>query len=113
AKNEIEEMVGLDASQAICVSAKTGVGIDELLEAIVTYVPPPRADPAGPLKALIIDSWWDTYRGVISLVRVMSGTLTAKQEVRFLATDTVFDVLEVGVFSPEPIKLAKLEAGEV
>jgi GTP-binding protein LepA len=113
AKNQIEEMVGLDASQAISVSAKTGVGIDELLEAIVTYIPAPRADPDGPLKALIIDSWWDTYRGVISLVRVMSGTLTAKQEVRFLATNKVFDVLEVGVFAPEPLKLAKLEAGEV
>lgn len=113
AKHEIEEMVGLDASQAICVSAKTGVGIDELLEAIVTYVPPPRADPAGALKALIIDSWWDTYRGVISLVRVMSGTLTAKREVRFMATDKRYDVLEVGVFAPEPMKLDKLEAGEV
>ncbi len=113
AKHQIEEMVGLDASQAIPVSAKTGVGIDELLEAIVTYVPAPHADPEGPLEALIIDSWWDTYRGVISLVRVMSGTLTAKQEVRFLATDKVYDVLEVGVFAPEPLKLAKLEAGEV
>ena len=106
-------MVGLDASQAIPVSAKTGVGIDELLEAIITYIPAPRADPDGPLKALIIDSWWDTYRGVVSLVRVMSGTLTAKQEVRFLATNKVYDVLEVGVFAPEPMKLPKLEAGEV
>ncbi|HVH98745.1 MAG TPA: translation elongation factor 4 [Enhygromyxa sp.] len=113
AKSQIEEMIGLDASQAIPVSAKTGIGIDELLEAIVTYVPPPHADPNGPLKALIIDSWWDTYRGVISLVRVMSGVLTAKQQVRFLATDKVFDVLEVGVFSPEAVKLEKLEAGEV
>ncbi|KIG14779.1 Translation elongation factor LepA [Enhygromyxa salina] len=113
AKNEIEEMVGLDASQAICVSAKTGLGIDELLEAIITYVPPPRADPSGPLKALIIDSWWDNYRGVISLVRVMSGTLLPKQDVRFMATSKVFDVLEVGVFAPEPLKLTKLEAGEV
>ncbi|NVB41755.1 elongation factor 4 [Pseudenhygromyxa sp. WMMC2535] len=113
AKEQIEEMVGLDASQAICVSAKTGVGIDELLEAIVTYLPPPRLDPKGPLRALIIDSWWDTYRGVISLVRVMSGTLLPKQEVRFVATNKRYDVLEVGVFSPEPLKLDKLEAGEV
>ena len=113
AKQEIEEMVGLDASQAIPVSAKTGVGIDDLLEAIVTYLPAPRADPSGPAKALIIDSWWDTYRGVISLVRVMSGTLQPKQQVRFMATDKVFDILEVGVFAPEPVKLEKLEAGEV
>jgi GTP-binding protein LepA len=113
AKAQIEEMVGLDASQAIPVSAKTGQGIDDLLEAIVTYLPPPHADPSGPLQALIIDSWWDTYRGVISLVRVMSGVLEAKQQVRFLATNKVFDVLEVGVFSPEAVKLAKLEAGEV
>ena len=112
-KTEIEEMVGLDASQAICVSAKTGQGIDELLEAIITYLPPPKADPAAPLKALIIDSWWDTYRGVISLVRVMAGTLEARQRVRFMATDKRYDVLEVGVFAPEPQALAKLEAGEV
>ena len=66
-KAEIEEMVGLDASSAILVSAKTGVGVDELLEAIVTLIPPPRADTEGPLRALIVDSWWDSYRGVISL----------------------------------------------
>ncbi len=113
AKSEIEEIIGLDASQAIPVSAKTGIGIDELLEAIITYVPPPRADPRGRLKALIIDSWWDNYRGVISLVRVMSGTLEAKQRVRFFATDKLYDVLEVGVFAPESVKLPKLEAGEV
>jgi len=112
-KRDIEEMVGLDASQAICVSAKTGIGIDDLLEAIVTYVPPPRANPEGLLKALVIDSWWDTYRGVISLVRVMSGTLRPKQQIRYMATDKVFEVLEVGVFSPDATKLPKLEAGEV
>ncbi len=113
AKEQIEDMVGLDASQAICVSAKTGVGIDELLEAIITYLPPPELDPEGPLKVLIIDSWWDTYRGVISLVRVMSGRLRAKQRVLFMATDKRYDVLEVGVFAPEPMKLDALEAGEV
>ena len=113
AKAEIEEMVGLDASQAIPVSAKTGLGIDDLLEAIVTYLPPPRADTQGPLKALIIDSWWDTYRGVISLVRVMSGALLPRRQVRFMATNKIYDVLEVGVFAPEPMKLDKLEAGEV
>jgi len=113
AKAEIEEMVGLDASQAIPVSAKTGEGIDELLEAIITYLPPPRADISGPVKALIIDSWWDTYRGVISLVRVFSGTLLPKHEVRFMATNKVYDILELGVFAPDPFKLDKLEAGEV
>ena len=114
AKNEIEEMVGLDASQAICVSAKTGEGIDELLEAIVTLIPPPKADPNGPLKALIIDSWWDPYRGVISMVRVVSGCLKPKAKmVRFCATGKEFDVLEVGVFAPTMKALEDLKAGEV
>src|SRR5690606_1237234 len=93
AKHEIEEMVGLDASQAICVSAKTGQGIDELLEAIVTLIPPPKADPEAPLRALIIDSWWDAYRGVISMVRVVSGTLRKKtRDVHFIATERDFEV---------------------
>ena len=114
AKEEIEEMVGLDASQAICVSAKTGQGIDELLEAIVTLIPPPKADPEAPLQALIIDSWWDAYRGVISMVRVVSGTLRKKsRDVHFIATEKDFEVLEVGVFSPVMKALPELKAGEV
>jgi GTP-binding protein LepA len=114
AKREIEEMVGLDASQAICVSAKTGEGIDELLEAIVTLIPPPKADPETALQALIIDSWWDAYRGVISMVRVVSGRLEPKaQSVRFMSTGKEFEVLETGVFSPTMKPLPELSAGEV
>lgn len=112
-KEDIEETVGLDASGAILVSAKTGQGIDELLEAIVTLLPAPRGDSEAALQALIMDSWWDAYRGVISIVRVVAGTLKRKQEVRFVATAKDFDVLDVGVFSPEMKELPDLKAGEV
>ena len=100
-KAEIEEMVGLDASQAILCSAKTGAGVDEVLEAIVTYVPPPEGDTEAPLKALIFDSWWDAYRGVISMVRVVQGRIRAKDAVRFVATGNEYEVLEAGVYAPE------------
>ena len=112
-KAQIEETVGLDASNAILCSAKTGIGIPELLEAIVLLVPPPRADPEASLRALLIDSWWDSYRGVISIVRVVSGTVRPGSDVRFLATKKHFDVLEVGVFAPQSKPLPHLRAGEV
>jgi len=112
-KNEIEEMVGLDASSAILCSAKTGQGIGELLEAIVTLIPPPRADPEARMKALLIDSWWDSYKGVISMVRVVSGRLKPKMSVRLMATDKEYEITNVGVFAPLMKDLPFLEAGEV
>ncbi len=112
-KEDIEEMVGLDASQAICVSAKTGQGIHELLEAIVTLIPHPEGDVDGPLKALIFDSWWDAYRGVISMIRVVQGRIRAKEDVRFVATGNAYEVIEVGVFAPVPKVLGELAAGDV
>ncbi len=112
-KEEIEEMVGLDADSAILVSAKTGVGIEQLLEAIVTLIPPPRADPQAKLQALIVDSWWDSYRGVISVIRLFSGTLKPKDKVRLMATGKEYEVTNVGVFAPVAKDLPCLEAGEV
>ncbi len=88
AKKQIEEVIGIDASDAILASAKTGIGIHEILEAVVTRIPPPKGDPEAPLQALIFDSWYDTYRGVVMLVRVVDGTLRQGQKIRLLATRT-------------------------
>jgi GTP-binding protein LepA len=112
-RKEIEDVIGIDASQAIPASAKTGLGIDEVLEAIVTYVPPPKGDPAAPFRALIIDSWFDTYRGVIALVRVMDGRIQRGQRARFMATNWASEVTELGVYAPFPRAVEALEHGQV
>ena len=110
---EIEDLVGLDVSGAIFCSAKTGQGIEEILEAIVKYVPHPAGDPEKPPRALVIDSWWDSYKGVISLVRVVDGTFRPRQPVRMLATGKDYEIVSVGVFAPDGIALESLQAGEV
>ena len=92
-KAEIEEVIGLDASDAIPASAKEGIGIKEILEEIVTKVPPPEGDETAPLKALIIDSWYDSYQGVIVMVRVFDGSIIKGQKIRFMATGNSFDVI--------------------
>ncbi|HUQ93975.1 MAG TPA: translation elongation factor 4 [Bryobacteraceae bacterium] len=112
-KEQIEQFIGLDASHAIMVSAKQGVGIHELLEAIVHLVPPPKGDPEGPLRALIFDSWFDPYRGVIILFRVMEGRIRVGQKIRLMATAKVADVDGLGYQSPKPVPLQELSAGEV
>jgi GTP-binding protein LepA len=112
-RKEIEEIIGLDASLAIPVSAKEGVGIDDLLEAIVARIPAPGGDPEAPLKALIFDSWYDSYRGVVMLVRVLEGTIAPKQKVLFWSTKREHEVQETGVFSPHATAAGKLIAGEV
>jgi len=109
----IEKAVGLDATDAIPVSAKTGVGIDEVLEAIVHRLPPPTGDPEAPLQALVFDSWFDAYRGVIVLVRVMQGTLRKGQRIRFMSNGKMYDVDSMGVLMPKPVEIAELRAGEV
>src|SRR5690606_28471741 len=86
ARQEIEDVIGIDASQAVLASAKTGMGIDEILEAIVRQVPPPKGDPAAPLQALIIDSWFDNYVGVVMLVRIVNGVLKPKDKILLMAT---------------------------
>jgi GTP-binding protein LepA len=109
----IEKAVGLDATDAICVSAKTGQGVAEVLEAIVHRLPPPTGDPEAPLQALIFDSWFDAYRGVIVLVRVMQGTLRKGQRIRLMSNGKSFEVESMGVMLPKPVEIAELLAGEV
>ncbi|HSD89825.1 MAG TPA: translation elongation factor 4, partial [Kofleriaceae bacterium] len=112
-KNQIEETIGLDASDAVLVSAKTGVGIPEMLEAIVHRIPPPKADREAPLAALIFDSWYDSYRGVVVLVRVMSGRITKGTKLKFWNTNVVYDCVMVAVRSPLLTEIDVLEAGQV
>ncbi len=110
---QIEEIVGLDAHTAILASAKAGIGVPEILEAVVHRLPAPKGDPDGPLKALIFDSWYDAYRGVIVLVRVIDGELRPGMKVRFMAAGQDFEVEQVGGFTPKPVTLGDLGVGEV
>jgi GTP-binding protein LepA len=109
----IEKAVGLDATDAIPVSAKTGQGVAEVLEAIVHRLPPPKGDPDAPLQALIFDSWFDAYRGVIVLVRVMEGTMRKGQRIRLMSNSKSFEVESMGVLMPKPVEIGQLTAGEV
>ncbi len=110
---EIEDIVGIDASDAVRCSAKTGIGIEEVLELVVARVPPPKGDPAAPLKALIIDSWFDNYVGVVMLVRVVDGVLKPKQRIRMMASAAEYLCEQVGVFTPKSVQREQLSAGEV
>ncbi len=112
-QEDIEQAVGLDATDAIPVSAKTGQGVDEVLEAIVHRLPAPKGDPDAPLQALIFDSWFDAYRGVIVLVRVMQGTMRKGQHIRFMSNGISHDIESMGVLCPKPVEIAELIAGEV
>ena len=110
---EIEEIIGVSAEHAVRVSAKTGEGVPELLEAIVARIPPPSGDPLAPLQALIIDSWFDNYVGVVSLVRVMNGTLRQGEKLRMMSTGRSHGVDKLGCFTPKSMALPALSAGEV
>jgi len=112
-KEEIEEIIGLDTSDAVEASAKEGIGIHEILETIVHKVPPPKGDATAPLKALIFDSWYDSYQGVIVLVRIVDGTIRKGDKVLLMANRKNYEVLKVGVFSPHPVEMPSLAAGEV
>ncbi|MDA8354303.1 MAG: translation elongation factor 4 [Firmicutes bacterium] len=112
-KREVEDLIGLDASDAVLASAKQGLGIEEILEQIVEKVPPPEGDPDARLKALIYDSVYDAYRGVITYIRVVDGSLRKGMKVRMMATGKEFDVSEVGVFTPKPVSRDQLNPGEV
>jgi GTP-binding protein LepA len=112
-RREIEEVIGLAAHDAVPCSAKEGIGIEEILEQIVHRVPPPGGDPEAPLKAIVFDSWYDTYRGVVMLVRVFEGTLRPKLKVRLWSNKKEFEVQELGIFAPFPKAIGELMAGEV
>ncbi|MGP1254081.1 MAG: translation elongation factor 4 [Kiloniellales bacterium] len=112
-KEQIEEVIGLDASEALEISAKTGQGVTEVLEAIVRRLPPPQGDATAPLQGLVVDSWYDTYLGVVVLVRVMQGQLRAGRKLRFMGTRAVHDVTEVGTFTPAKTAAEVLGPGEI
>jgi GTP-binding protein LepA len=110
---EIEEIIGLPADEALKISAKTGLGVTDLLEQLVSKVPPPQGDPAGPLQALIIDSWFDNYLGVVSLVRVVNGSIARKQKIVIMSTGKIYVVDKLGVFTPKALDKEILQTGEV
>lgn len=112
-RQEIEDVIGLDASEAVLASAKAGIGIEEILEQVVEKVPAPKGDPDAPLKALIFDSLYDAYRGVVAYIRVVEGTVKVGQKIKMMATGKEFEVTEVGVFTPKPVLMDELNVGDV
>src|SRR6202012_2753089 len=112
-KEQIEDVIGLDASDAVPISAKTGLNIDLVLEAIVKRLPPPKGDEAAPLKALLVDSWYDAYLGVVVLIRVIDGTLKKGSRIRMMGSGAVYEVDRIGVFRPKMMEIAELGPGEV
>ena len=112
-KQQIEDVIGLDASQAVPISAKTGLGIGDVLEAIVTRLPPPQGDEKAPLKALLVDSWYDAYLGVVVLVRVIDGTMRKGQKIMMMGADAHYDIDRIGVFRPKMQNVEVLGPGEV
>ncbi|RFU65768.1 translation elongation factor 4 [Peribacillus glennii] len=112
-RNEIEEVIGLDASEAVLASAKAGIGIEEILEQVVELVPPPEGDPDAPLKALIFDSFYDAYRGVVAYIRVVEGSVKPGDKIRMMATGKEFEVTEVGVHTPKEQNSDELTVGDV
>ncbi len=112
-RHEIEDIIGLDASEAPLISAKNGLNIRDVLEQVIKHVPAPQGDPNAPLKALVFDSIYDSYRGVISYVRIKEGSVKVGDKIRFMATNAVYDVTEVGIRTPREIKKQELSCGEV
>ena len=110
---EIEDIIGIDAQDALRASAKTGEGVQDILEAVISRIPPPKGDPAAPLKALIIDSWFDNYVGVVMLVRVLDGVLRPKDRIMLMASKAIHLCEQVGVFTPKSKNRESLSAGEV
>ncbi|MEK8049918.1 translation elongation factor 4 [Ideonella sp. DXS22W] len=113
AKAEIEDVIGIDASDAIPCSAKTGMGIDEILEAVIAKMPPPKGNPEGPPRAMIIDAWFDNYVGVVMLVRVVDGQIGKGERIRLMATNAIYGIEHLGVFTPKSENRDSLKAGEV
>ncbi len=112
-RQEVEDVIGLDASDAVLASAKAGIGIEDILEQIVEKIPAPAGDPDAPLKALIFDSLYDPYRGVVTYIRIVEGSVKVGDKIRMMATDKTFEVLDLGVFSPKPVSKQELTVGDV
>ncbi len=112
-REQIENVIGLDAHDAVLASAKAGIGIDEILEKIITHIAAPKGEPDAPLRALLFDSWYDSYRGVVCLVRIIDGTLRKGMRIRFMSTDRIYEVTEMGIFTPKPKAIDSLGVGEV
>src|ERR1700733_11599501 len=112
-KQQIEDVIGIDASEAIPISAKTGIGIDLVLEAVVKHLPAPKGELTAPLKALLIDSYYDAYLGVVVLERIIDGELKKGQKIRMMATDALYTVEQIGVFTPKKVAVEKLGPGEI
>jgi GTP-binding protein LepA len=112
-KEQIESVIGIDAHDAVLASAKAGIGIEDVLERVVREVPPPQGNPEGPLKALLFDSWYDPYRGVVCMVRVIDGTLRKGEKIRFMASGRTYEVAEIGIFNPKRAEVEQLSVGEV
>jgi GTP-binding protein LepA len=112
-RQEVEDVVGIDASEAISASGKSGIGIEEILEAVVAKVKSPTGDPTAPLRALLFDSWYDSYRGAVMVVRIIDGTLRKGDKIYLMATQREYEVTEMGVFTPHPVALEELSVGEV
>jgi GTP-binding protein LepA len=113
AAEQIEEVIGIDCSGALFASGKTGLGVAEILEAVVARIPPPKGDPNAPLRALLFDSWYDSYRGAVVMLRVMDGTLRKGEKIQFMATGRSYEVTEIGAFTPHATALEELGPGEV
>src|SRR5512136_3011781 len=113
ARRQLADIIGLDPSHAILTSAKAGTGVQDVLEAVIERLPPPGGDPQAPLKALIFDSWYDAYRGVVIVVRVIDGVLRGRMKIRLMALGQEYDVEQVGVFTPKPVPVDELGVGEV
>jgi len=112
-REQIENVIGLDAHDAVLASAKAGIGIDEILEKIITNIPAPQGSADGPLRALLFDSWYDSYRGVVCLLRVVDGEIRTGMKIRFMSTDRSYEVTELGIFTPKPKAVDSLGVGEV
>jgi len=112
-REQIENVIGLDAHDAVLASAKAGIGVDEILEKIVTHIAPPKGNPDAPLRALLFDSWYDSYRGVVCLLRIIDGSVRKGMRIRFMSTDRVYEVTELGIFTPKPKAVDSLGVGEV
>src|SRR4051794_39477695 len=112
-KKQIEDVIGIDASNALMISAKTGLGVPDVLEAIVNQLPPPKGDRGATLKALLVDSWYDAYLGVVVLIRIVDGTLKKGQRIRMMGTSAAYDVDRVGVFRPKLTPVDELGPGEI